>query len=503
MKMFLFKNIFNINLLIFFLVIISFGRIVFLNFGTDDYVNFYILNISKELLSYPYHIDFIRLGVLFNFFRLNPAPYYAVALFFFFVSALLVKYLAKLMFKKDSVALIASVVYIFSFIGDASMYTVFESVRHTQYLTIQLATICFYIFSLQRKKKIFYFIAVISFLATTYIFPYRAYTLILIILFSEIFFRRGSFNITTPINIIMRLIPFFLIDFRIYPHSTTGFSLSSFNPSIFLPKTIHSVADLRNTLLQKSALFLYLFIPNTFFTSKNLLTPLLGNQTIIHPVFFLMTFFSIFGIKEKEFKKGLLFCLLTIVIVLLGFSIVFVDYQYTGHRYLITVRPFFAIFAAGIIASLISKLNFRTKKFLIILPIIIIVFFTLLLHLKQHYDTQNEVLYYRGSFSKNAVLSIRKSMPSIKNYTIIFIDGESLDQFSGTFRNVGTPAWVFMPYYKISLESIDVVDPKHCDIFEYLVAHHKKYDLYYFIATSKGVINNNSNNAYLRCGLKI
>ena len=70
-------------------VALMFGRIVHLNFGTDDYAGFIVLQ-GVFPCEYPYWADYLRMQPLYEWFGLSPLPYYATAVVLFFLSALAV-----------------------------------------------------------------------------------------------------------------------------------------------------------------------------------------------------------------------------------------------------------------------------------------------------------------------------------------------------------------------------------------------------------------------------
>ncbi len=480
-------------------VALTFGRIVHLNFGTDDYAGFVVLQ-GVFPCEYPYWADYLRMLPLYEWFGLSQAPYYAVTLFLFFLSALSVELFAQILMGNKRIAILSAFFYVSSYVGAVSMHTIFESIRHAQYVSLFLLTLSFYILFLRSHHTRGLWLATVGlFTVTTFLFPYRAYPLIFLLFFLEIFIGRNR----RVMNLLKRLIPFVVIDGVIY--AGAAFVCSRF-------PLMQSAGSTALTVVSRFAVVAF-GTARVFLTSKiidlvaNLFSLLIPNSIlplIPSPIYVLVLAISIVVLirwKNKKMKNPILFLVFSTVIVVFGYAVVNTDYVGTSHRYLFTVRPFVAIFMAYILMS--SLISFKRTRSITSLIVSSITSILIVMHAIALVSYQNRELYYRGEFSKQAMEAIQKHVPAKPRYTVIFIDGETdllLDRFWGMFQNIGTPGWAFVPYYGNDPTYYDVVTPNHCSLFWQLYEKRRgTFDLYYFIATQTGVRPASPKNAYLRC----
>ena len=500
------------------LVFLAFHKLPDLFFGTDDFVNFAYMVQGKMGTEYAYILDSPRLLLFYQWFGLNPAPYYAVAVVFFFLSALAVGWIAYLLFLQTNAVFIATIAYIFSYAGVGSMYTISEAIRHTQYVTLYLITVACYFLVIRRQNILLYATTALLFGITTLFFPYRAHTLPIVLVLIEVFPMWPNVNLY---RVAGRIIPFFVITFFVYAaalpmaqslviHKTIPFIVRQDNLSSLQTVSMRALTmiinEVRYNFLSKLALFFYLFIPNTLLPGKGLLATWLGKATWLHAVLFTAFMTTIFSFFSRERRRILLFLVLAILVTFLGFAFIYVDYQSSAHRYMFTVRPFFALLVAGLTSSHLSTLMRRlqfSKKIpaLLIILTLAIVFG---LQLREFFVYQKSELYYRGPFANQFFADIQKAIPSIPRYTLLFIGGDvhQLDRYRGMFRGVGTPGWVLVPYYGNNSDFYEFADNNHCQFFAQ-VMEKPEVDLYYFKITPEGLKQGNSRYAYLRCNMEV
>ena len=203
-------------LLIALLTFLAFGRITELNFGTDDYFGLSYLARGELLFEYPYYADMPRMWPLFALFHLNPAPYYGLAILLFFLSTLAVGFLAWVLLQRVSSVFFASIIYIFSSVGVGSMYTASESIRHTQYLILQLVTLTFYVLTVRRQKPVYYAVSLLGFVITVFVFPYRAHTFIVLLFLAEVFLANRPWSLKRGLGLMGRMVPFAILAIIMY-----------------------------------------------------------------------------------------------------------------------------------------------------------------------------------------------------------------------------------------------------------------------------------------------
>ncbi|MBI5449197.1 hypothetical protein HY948_02660 [Candidatus Gottesmanbacteria bacterium] len=468
-------------LAILFLTVYSFGQILSLSFGWDDYTNLYYL-VHNKSFQYPYYADQLRVLPLFRLFSLSPQPYYIVSLTLFFLDTLLVTILTYRITLHYKTAWIAGAMFILLSVGSDGMYYAMEGIRNTQFLFLLLCTLLILYEYGRHRRTTLYIPLYILFVITTTIFPYRAFFLLPLL----VIYGLPVFN--------LRILPFVLADVTVFgllpkwlsPQSSMG----HIHPLDFLNSSLPHL--LQNFLFT----FLYSLIPNTLPARFPEWQPIAG--TYFPPIGLILLFCIVFFLIRNRSRKPyrfLLMNILSIAVISFSFSLITNEYMDTNYRYLLAVRPFVAMFLSGLLIC-------RTRKWIIFLII-----FLVTIHALKHVEYQNQVIIMRGSFAKKAIATILTHVPSIRGNTLFFLDASTneLRHRFGEAVQVGTfPSGASLAtYYKTTYDRIEITDYVHCDVFESILKSWKNQpiNLYYFIATEDGISPGPKENSYQRCNL--
>ncbi|MEK7129818.1 MAG: hypothetical protein AAB803_02250, partial [Patescibacteria group bacterium] len=483
------------------LVFLSFGRILTLFFGSDDFVAFHDFAINRHIYDLLYFFDAPRLWPLFHIFRLSPMGYYAVALLFFALATLLVFAVSRAIWKRTAVAWFAAAVFGLIATGDVALYTASESIRISQYLTLQLTTILLYLRFLRKNTRKRFGLALALFAITTLIFPYRAHVMIVLMILLE-WSQGARIRLKTSVQ---RLLPFLAATILIYSVAVPLLAAST-------PGQIGSLASIPNRwlslitnwlplLMRATATVFFLFLPSL--TTGARMSPAIATPGMFHMAW-LAVFAGFLIILQPKGKRILFFLLAGIGVIVAGYSVVYVDYATPTHRYYMMVRPFLAMLIAGVAAEALRavKTAGMAKKAAGAL-VLLFLSATLVSNIFHHVRVQEQVLFNRGPFANTAIRTITAAIPTLNKFTIIFVDGRTerdRRQFMAMFENAGTPGWVLAPYYRVGPEGTEVIDAYHCDLFGKLLSEHRgNVDVYYFFAANGRVQQAKSANAARRC----
>ena len=480
------------------LTLLSFGRILSLSFGWDDYTSLYF-TVHNKLFQYPYYADQFRFVPLFRLFGLSPMPYYAVSLVLFFVDALLLVILAYRITNNRAVAVVTAVFFIVSFVGSDSMYYAVEGLRNTQFLLLLLATLFAYISFQKAKRQWLYAATLAGFIIITVVFPYRAFFVLPLLFVVDRSATKPDLLKTT----LLRLLPFLFIDLFLYLvlPKLPGVKniMGHIRPTSFLATPIW--LHVRNFSLT----WLYFLIPSSFFTRFPQLhqtvkpfMPWIGMMLFLAPAFFL------FRSRPSVFLRLARINFWFLSIVLLSFVLIVNASFTTEYRYLLVARPFAAMFIAGLLFHLMSRSNRQrliAKFFIFVLTISIV------LNVYEHVVYQTQIIDRRGAFAKKVIATIKAHVPIIQRNTLFFLDAdenEQRDRFAEATR-VGTlPAGASLAvYYGTDYEQIEIADRVHCDVFQSVLEtwRGEPVDIYYFFTDGNKIIQKPKERAFELCNI--
>ena len=116
-----------------------------------------------------------------------------------------------------------------------------------------------------------------------------------------------------------------------------------------------------------------------------------------------------------------------------------------------------------------------------------------LLQVREHFKFRQEVIYNQGTFAKQAISFMEKSVQKVNYYSLFYLAGEDVSlrsRFAGVLRVGYLPAGASLAvYYKMPYDKIEVVGTESCNDVKNVLEKWKgkKINQYYFIATSKGI----------------
>lgn len=472
-------------LIILFFTALSFGQILKLSFGWDDWTNLYYI-IHRTLLTYPYFADSYRLLPFFNLFGLHPAPYYAVSLLFFVGNSFLLAVFAYQITKNIQFAILTSCTFIMLYIGSDSMYYAVEGLRNNQFTSILLLSLISYRSS--------YPLSLTAFIIATAIFPYRAFFLLPL----WIVYHRMTANKTESLTHIIRcLLPFTIAFFLVYILFPT---IPAVRTNTMMGGHIHPTDFLGTPVLKTiqnfSLTWLYIFLPTENVGSAHYWIGIL--------IFTVLAGY-LYWSRSIKFLLTARISMVSLFIVLVVFTLIINQHMSTNYRYMFVIRPFAALLYSSILYYAISTQNHQRLIHFVIAGFLIIF---LSLQMKEHFAYQSQVIDARGPYGKKIIATILREVPVIRNKTLIFIDaktnelrGRAIDALQ-----VGTlPAGASLAvhYGTTPYEQIEISDYVHCDTFRDALKtwSGQTIDLYYFYISEDGMTLEPKENAYKRCNI--
>jgi len=183
---------------------------------------------------------------------------------------------------------------------------------------------------------------------------------------------------------------------------------------------------------------------------------------------------------------------------LAGFVVYAPVYYITGDRYLMTARPFYALFIGALFVQSVGK-----KQFVVSAATLSI----FLLQGIMHFSTQYQAIQRHGPSAKNIVASVRRAIPYLPDYSIVFIDAETnelRDTYVDPFRVGALPASTSLAvYYQKRYEDIEIIDYIHCDVFAAALKRWegKPVSVFYFFDTEQEFVPGKPNQAFERCNI--
>lgn len=483
------------------LVILSFGSIVALGFVRDDYTNLYHIQ-QGLLLPYPYFADTIRLWPLYQLFHLTPDLYYLIAVLLFGIATTVLYWLSYLLSGKRLIATTTALFFIFSLVGSYAMYVMTEAIRHTTYLIFQLTTMSLFSLFLKSGKRLFYLLSLLFFGVTLLFFPYRAFTFIVVLFLLSIFFLKQKRSLFMGMR---SLFPFFItvvITYGLIPRLPTVQNIRPIHLDILTNAL--SWNALSNYLLT----FLFLFLPSTFITSHVPIDSWLRVSRILSlPFMFFVVFFVLIA-KKSPLQRVLRFSLVSLLVTLGGFIGYAPAYYVSGDRYLMTIRPFLALFLGAVFVQPLSRLSSGKRKYRIQSVLILgLVFFIFVLQVVENFRTQYQAIQYFGPSAKNIIASVRQAIPALPDYSIVFVDAQTnelRDTYVDPFRVGALPASASLAvYYGTRYENIELIDYIHCDVMTQTLKRWegKSVRVFYFLGTEEGLIPGKPTQAFERCNI--
>lgn len=384
-------------LIILMVVAFAFWQTILMYFWNDDNaVIFKLQNLNEGVgnlgsgifgLDSPYRMVIFTLVPIYYIFGLNSYAFFSYGIFFYFLAAVSVFIFAKSFFKRNSLALVSSLVFSSGLVGAESVWRIYNSV-HTSITIIYVSLFCsFYNYFIYEKrlfkKFAMYLFAILFFVLAVQWGFVRAHGLIIIAIAQEVLFN-FSFKYS-----LFRLLPFIYFAYIWY------FAGSSHTKHL--------------------SLLLSRIFENYEFNL--LLIPLKTLQNITIPDIFnfpFLLFIALLGVIILKFRsKILFFSLIFIISNYLTYYMIYHDAVLnTTHRYLTTSAPGLSI----LIAYLISKIFKSNKKIWIITTALIVVNLVILnwIHFK--------ILKDRSIPTRVFYEDLKKEIPTLSKNSVIFFD---------------------------------------------------------------------------------
>jgi hypothetical protein len=365
-----------------------------MQFWKDDYTLLYLLQ-QKERMYFPYqHLADIH-APFFPFFGIEPVGYFALGVFFVFVSAVLFYYFVYKLFSNKMLAFMASIVFLTSPIGIDSVFMAMTFATDYFVLTVILLMLISLV-TFYEKRKIAYYLFTIALLAMSLeLVPYRTFFLIGVIMLFEIISLKPSF-----ITIIKKV-------FSFIKERTVS---SNVKINVFFKEEEKSSVGhflLRQVFLVTVSFFMLYIVPVYLFpdslkyhpeTSTKLFNNIINYQIILNPLLTVINelfagvaymFYQIFYINNlfisigaliltilfffrifmwfNQYNKGLVNIYIFSLMYISATALAFYPYSsreilVASHRYLTNVLPAYAIIVICIYIFLANFVK-RHKKF--------------------------------------------------------------------------------------------------------------------------------------------
>ena len=208
-------------------VLFSLGKTLQYYFYTDDFAFLYY--IGNDLgFGWPYTAVLPIFQPLYKLFGVNALPYFALAVLTYFFASIAVYFFIKTLTCNRLIASLSSLIFATGYIGLDQFSMIAVSIVNNLNIINVCITLILLIKWIETKKLRYYFLTFSMFWFSMWLFPYRAYPLILFLPTLELIksFQLGSVINTVKrfIFLVIRYIPFFLIASRhgVFSYGTHG-----------------------------------------------------------------------------------------------------------------------------------------------------------------------------------------------------------------------------------------------------------------------------------------
>lgn len=431
-------------------------------FWKDDYGLIY--NLQNHLtFPFPYHQMVSFYEFFYKLFGIQPLGYFVSGLIAFIFSMILFYFLIYKLFRKKSIAFIASLIYVTAPVG---IDTTFQAITFAMsyFFVGILFIILLLLLEYQRTKKFWYYIILLGLFAICNEFiPFRSLSFIGVIVLFEVFhFRLPLFK-----NNKREIIGFI---FRQTLLSAVWMIGMYIRPTYFISENIKDKSS------AMAGIFNYIFEPQLiirpFLTLVNVLLggfayPFFGNFTFydrhhwvsyaVLVIVFLAVAFLIY--KRKKYKFSTLplfiFALLSIYIVNLSFyPFSSKDIEVGVFRHMVVNLPFYALITTCMFIML--KNIFAKQGIIGYIPYI----FLLTTIFVNIYSTQVYMREFntRSFYAKQFWRQLKNFIPEYKKDTLIYIHPEKDPQvkyrLTDSVRGGDGPGFSFAVHYNKKIEDI-------------------------------------------------
>jgi hypothetical protein len=453
-------------------VLFSLGKTLQYYFYTDDYAFLYYIG-NNFNFGWPYDMVLPIFRPVYKIFDTNVLPYFALAVFTYFFASLAVYFFINTLTRNRLIASLSSLIFATGYIGLDQFSMIAVSIVNNLNIINVCITLTLLIKWIETKKLRYYFLTFLMFWFSMWLFPYRAYPLILFLPTLEIIksFQLGSLinAVKQFIFLVSRYIPFVLVASRhgIFSYGTQGtdnvelFYLLTTSNKIFSFLTYAYLKEVfavfGRLIFVKPVSDILGFVPdqNTF-----ALTGL---------IFFLVmlstSLFFFFG-KYSKYGRALLIILLLTIESYVGNMILNLDFDSNGpiSRYLTITFIFFSAILPLFLLLILKKVkNYKwiNKNWVIVILIIPIVW--CFSSLSRTYE--ESIIKNRSIPSVNFFRELKTYIPELSDskYSIFYFDNALYYPVASRFGAVLLSAAVdrsvniAMPY-KVSMDSVKIVD---------------------------------------------
>lgn len=464
-----------INLLPFILlgivVLFSLGNTLQYYFYTDDFAFLYYLGNNYEF-GWPYSAVLPLFRPVYNLFGIDALPYFALALLTYFLATIAVYFFAKHLTHNKLIAYLSSLIFATGYIGLDQFGMIAVSIINNLNVINVCISLILLIYWIETKKLRYYFLTFFMFWFSMWLFPYRAYPLVLFLPTLELVknFRLDSLikMARQLIFLAFRYIPFFLIAslYGIFSYGTHGtknidlFNLLTTNSKIF---TLFNFEYLREIfailgrfILVKPVSDIFSIVPDQ---SVFALTGLMFFLTM------LLTSLFFFSGKNSGYGRALLAALLLTIEGYVGNMFLNVDFDSNGpvNRYLTISFISFSVIAPLFLFLILEKVLGRLRKInrrfvLVVLIIPVILYFAFLSREYEEYIIED-----RSKPAKNFYKQLIASVSKLSGYNIFYFDYAlyypAFSRYENILRGAALDKSVNLAVpYNISIDSIKIVD---------------------------------------------
>ena len=453
-------------------ILFSLGNTLQYYFYTDDFAFLYYLG-NNFNFGWPYNMVLPLFRPVYNLFGINALPYFSLALITYLLASVSVYFFAKHLTYNKLVAFLSSLIFATGYIGLEQFNMIAVSIINNLNIINVCITLIFLIKWIETKKLRYYFLTLFMFWFSMWLFPYRAYPLILFLPTLEFV---KSFQLGNVIKmakqfvfLVLRYVPFVLVASRhgVFSYGTHGtenidlFYLLNPNSKIFTLFNFdffkELFAILGRLVFIKPVSDIFAVVPDqNFYSLAGFTFALLIISTSL---------FLFFG-KNSGYGRSLLVVLFLTIEGYVGNMFLNVDFDANGpiNRYLtISFISFSVIFPLFlfIIIDKFEKFKWINKKWILISLVILVVLNFASLSRKY----ENFIIEERSLPTKSFYKQIKTYIPSLSNssYNVFYFDKALYHPISSRFGNVLLSAAMSNDVnlavpYGVNIESIKIVD---------------------------------------------
>lgn len=452
-------------------LLFSLGKSINYYFYTDDYALLYHI---QNNLSYGWPYDFVVVFFtpFYNLFGLWSEAYFALGLLTYFVASLGVYFFIKILTKDKLIAILASLIFATGYIGlDQFTMMSVSSINNLNIINMCIVLIVFILW-LDKRKLRYYFLTLLFFWFSIWVFPFRAFPLVLFLPTLGII---KSLNFNNRKRIVMRTIfesilytPFILVAAKYGVFSYGTYAVQENNPFSILTGSQSIISGLLNFAFFEQTLsiigkFILIKPIYDFFNLDPTLSLFSYAGLILVAAIFFISFLFLLG-EKSNYSKSLITLLLLTIEGYLGYLVLNLDFNANGavNRYLTTSFLFFSAVIPLFLFLLLQKvrnLKWINKEKLLVFIIFLIIF--TLSSLSRKYE--ESIIQERSNPSRNFMKQIKDFIPQLSGKNIFYFDISSNYPSPSKFGSILLGAFmrkevVLASTYYVDINTVEIVD---------------------------------------------